>query len=313
MRKTKVELISDIKSDLPVKIIFRQYQSVGDILVLTAAIRELKLAYPKLQICMKTSCPEIWEHNPILKEFSEEEADLDIKLDYGLVNKSNSCGKHFIYGFIDDINDKLNLDLKLNGFKCDIYLSEKEKSWMNQVEEQHGYKGKFWLINCGHKSCFPLKQWRRDYWQEVINVLSDKYPTIKFVQVGSIEENHFHGALNGVISLLGKTDLRQLIRLAWHAQGVIGHVSMLNHLASAWDRPSIVVAGGRETQTWEAYNATSYLHSIGKMHCCWSGGCWKSKECSHIENGYPKCMNIIKPQSVINEFDMFYDGGRLEI
>ena len=203
------------------------------------------------------------------------------------------------------------MDIKydIRSFQCDIHISEKEKGWMNQVEQNFGYKGKFWLLNCGSKDDYPLKQWRRDRWQEVVDRFKGR---IQFVQVG--ETKHDHKPLEGVIDMLGKTDMRQLIRLAYHAQGSVCHVTMLNHLMSVWGRPCVVVAGGRESSTWESYNETMYLDTIGALHCCWSGGCWKSrpKDCKHMEGDYPRCMNMITTDDVVNAIERYYIGGRLK-
>ena len=52
-----------------------------------------------------------------------------------------------------------------------------------------------------------------------------------FVQVGETE--HHHPALRGVLDLRGRTDLRQLVRLVHHAQGVLCRVTLAMHLAAA--------------------------------------------------------------------------------
>jgi Glycosyltransferase family 9 (heptosyltransferase) len=59
--------------------------------------------------------------------------------------------------------------------------------------------------------------------------------------------------LQNVINLCGTTDLRQLVRLVYHAQDVLSPVTLLMHLAPAVEtrpgmprnRPCVVVAGGR--------------------------------------------------------------------
>jgi len=297
------EIKNKLKAHKEVKIIFRQSQAPGDILTLTAAIRDFKKAYPNTRICMKTSACEIWENNPYVEEF--EDADYDLELNYPLINESNSCGKHMIHGFKEFIEQTFNIIIPLKEFKCDVHLSEEEKGWICQVEEEFGYKGDFWLFNCGSKGDFPLKQWPINKWADVIYKLKDQ---VQFVQVGSIEHKHDIIELDGVYNLVGKTNLRQLIRLAFHSKGAIGHVSMLNHLMSCWNKPSIVIAGGRETATWEAYNTSRYLNVIGSLDCCESGGCWKSKkeECSYInKNDFPLCMNKILPIDVIRAFRSF--------
>ena len=106
---------------------------------------------------------------------------------------------------------------------------------------------------------------------------------ILFVQVG--EAGHHHPALRGVLDLRGKTTLRQLVRLVHHAQGVLGPVTLLMHLAAAVEvgpgmprnRPYVVVAGGREPAQWEAYPHHQYIHMNGALRCCDHGGCWKPR------------------------------------
>jgi ADP-heptose:LPS heptosyltransferase len=88
-----------------------------------------------------------------------------------------------------------------------------------------------------------------------------------------------------VLDLRGKTDLRQLVRLVYHAQGVLCPVTLLMHLAAAVEvrpgrpknRPCVVVAGGREPAQWEAYPHHQYIHTNGALSCCEQGGCWKAR------------------------------------
>src|SRR5207244_10704494 len=94
-----------------------------------------------------------------------------------------------------------------------------------------------------------------------------------------------HPPLRDVIDLRGRTDLRQLVRLVHHAQGVLCPVTLLMHLAAAVEvpagmpknRPCVVVAGGREPPHWEAYPHHQFIHTVGALWCCDNGGCWKSR------------------------------------
>lgn len=309
-------LSNDIKAGKPLKIIIRQSCSPGDILTLTAAVRDLALAYPNLQINPKTTCEEIWKNNKHITDFPEPLADIDMYVHYNLVHNSNNAGKHMIHAFKEDIETRLDVEFPLTQFKCDVHLSDLEKQRNNQASEMFGFKGHFWLINTGYKSDYPLKSWLHERWQEVVDHFKGR---VRFVQVGAISNpedgiSHHHGALDGTLNMIGYTNLRQLIRLSYFADGALGHVSMLNHLMSAWEKPSIVVAGGRETATWEAYNSTSYLHTIGSLRCCKNHGCWRSSrsDCDFMDGDYPRCMHMIKTDEVIRTLEKFYEGGRLK-
>ena len=60
------------------RILFKNSQSPGDILMLSAAVRDLKLSHPEIEIGVSTSCGEIWENNPHIVEMDEKK-DKDIK------------------------------------------------------------------------------------------------------------------------------------------------------------------------------------------------------------------------------------------
>ena len=57
------------------RLILRNFQSPGDIVMLTAAVRDLHLTYPDQFVTdVRTPCPELWEHNPYLTPIAEERA-----------------------------------------------------------------------------------------------------------------------------------------------------------------------------------------------------------------------------------------------
>lgn len=317
------------------KVLFKNYQSPGDILMLTAAVRDLKLSHPEVEIGVSTSCPEIWENNPYIVDMNEKDHDVKIyRMDYPLIHDSNEGQYHFIHGFRKDIENKLNLRVKPTKFKGEIYISDVEKSWMSQVEEM-GIQDKFWIIVAGGKYDFTAKWWSSGFYQEVVDYFKGK---ITFVQTG--EEGHWHTPLKNVVNLIGKTDLRQFIRLIYHSVGVICPVTFAMHAAAATEsrygiknRPCVVIAGGREPSQWEKYPNHRYLETTGCIDCCDNGGCWRSR-CQTVGDGdskdkeeelcfypikiesenisIPRCMHMIKPVDVIRAVEGYYEGGILE-
>ncbi len=321
------------------KVIFRHSLSPGDLVMMTAAVRDMKLSHPDIQIDVRTPAAELWENNPHLTKLEENDPDVKIyKIEYPIVHNSNEGQYHFIHGFRKDIQNKLNIRIKSTIFKGDIHISDEEKSWMSQIEEM-GIKEDFWIINSGIKYDFTAKAWNPSYYQKVVNHFRGK---ITFVQIG--EKDHWHPPLKGVINLVGKTDLRQLIRLIYHSIGVVCPVTLVMHLAAAIEmkktpplnRACVVIAGGREPSIWEKYCNHRYLDANGCLDCCDRGGCWKSR-CQKVGDGdekdrkdlcvypvqtnydfkeeklvIPKCLDIIKPSDVIRAIEMYYKGGVLK-
>jgi hypothetical protein len=264
------------------KLILSNFQSPGDIVVLTAAIRDLHLSHPgQFKTDVRTPCPALWENNPYITPIQDADPDaIRIACEYPLIHQSNTLPYHMIHGFRIFLEERLGITIQPHAFKGDIHISEREKGWHSQVEELEGFGARFWIIVSGGKSDFTAKWWDPARCQEVVDHFRGR---IRFVQCG--EGGHHHPKLKNVIDLVGKTDLRQLVRLVWHSDGVVCPVTLLMHLAAAIEtkpdrpknRPCVVVAGGREPSHWEAYPHHQYLHTCGMLPCCDNGGCWKSR------------------------------------
>ena len=267
------------------KLILKNFQSPGDILMLTAAVRDLHQTHPgQFQTHVRTPCPALWEHNPYITPITDDAPNVEIiECRYPLIHQSNQLPYHFIHAFRLFLSEQLGVEIKPHAFKGDIHLSDQEKRWMSQVEEiTKQLPTRFWIIVAGGKNDFTAKWWDPARAQAVVNHFKGR---ILFVQCGATESNHKHPKLEHVVDLVGKTDLRQMVRLMYHADGVICPVTMFMHLAAAVEtkpgrpknRPCAVIAGGREPSHWEAYPHHQYLHSNGALPCCDNGGCWKSR------------------------------------
>ncbi|MRR39045.1 ADP-heptose--LPS heptosyltransferase, partial [bacterium] len=241
--------------------------------MLTGAVRDLHQQHPrKFATDVRTLCPELWEHNPFLTPLRETDAGVEIiECDYPLINRCNGTPYHCLHGFVEFFNDRLGLNLKPGAFKGDIHLSPEERAWHSQVRELTRERVPFWIVSAGGKYDVTIKWWDPQRFQAVVDHFRGR---IQFVQVG--DWGHHHPRLNGVIDFRGRTDLRQLVRLVHHAQGVLCPVTSLMHLAAAvpvpagilFPRPCVVVAGGREPAHWEAYPGHHFIHTCGALKCC---------------------------------------------
>jgi ADP-heptose:LPS heptosyltransferase len=313
------------------KLILRNFQSPGDIVMLTAAVRDLHRAYPEqFETDVRTPCPALWENNPYLTSLDEHDPEVEIiKCEYPLIRRSNQEPNHFLHGFPAFLSDRLGLRITVTEFKGDVHISQQEKNWFSRVEEIKGRNTPFWLVSAGGKRDYTIKWWDPARYQQVIDHFRGR---IEFVQVGDL--NHHHPPLDGVIDLRGQTDLRQLVRLVYHAQGVICPVSLLMHLAAAVEvkspvaqsRPCVVIAGGREPPQWEAYPHHQFIHTVGALKCCGRGGCWKSRTmplgdgdekdrpenlCVDVIGNLPRCMDMITAEEVIRRVNWHFAGGAL--
>jgi ADP-heptose:LPS heptosyltransferase len=188
----------------------------------------------------------------------------------------------------------------------------------------------YWIIVAGGKFDFTIKWWHFRRWQAVVDYFQEK---ILFVQIG--EGADYHPRLNHVLDLRGQTSLRDLVQLVHHAQGVLCPVTQLMHLAAAVEsqlsappnRPCVVVAGGREPPSWEAYPTHQFIHTVGALACCATGGCWRARSvplgdgddkdeerhlCVDVADGLPRCMAMITPQQVCERIEFYFAGGQIK-
>jgi ADP-heptose:LPS heptosyltransferase len=302
------------------KWIFENWLSPGDVVMLTAAIRDLHRAYPgRFLTDVRTSCPALWEHNPHLTALQKERRDVrSMVCHYPLIHRCNAAPYHFIHGFIEYLNDELGLRIRPTEFRGDIYLSDEEKARPGPVEQALGEPAPYWIVAAGGKYDYTIKWWHRRRWQEVVDHFKSR---LLFVQVG--ENGHYHPPLKHVLDLRGKTTLRDLVRLVYHTDGIICPVTLHMHLAAAVPLPPgrkrlrhcVVIAGGREPAHWEQYPGHRFLQTIGALDCCATGGCWKSRTvplgdgskldhpdalCKDVTGlGIPRCMEMITAGQVI--------------
>lgn len=252
----------------------------GDLMTLTAAIESLHATYPGEYLTdTRTPCPAIFEHNPHITPLADDEPGVRrIDCRYPSINHSNQRSLPFLAGYTSHLSDLLGRSLALTTNRPHIYLSDDETRWINQVCEHHthGRDVPFWLVNAGVKGDYTAKQWPVESFQTVVDRTCGR---IQWVQIGECSAGHDHPDLRGVIDLRGQTDLRQLIRLAWHARGGLGGVTFLQHLLAAWQKPYICLLGGREPVTWTSYPLQTTLHTVGsyQLPCCRLAACWRSR------------------------------------
>jgi hypothetical protein len=320
---------------MPEKIILKNHQSPGDLLMLTATVRDLHLSHPGKYITdVRTPFPALWENSPYIKNLSDNDPDVKtIEMNYPIIHESNEGAYHFIHGFTRYLEDQLEIKIKVHKFWGDIYFSRAERSWVSMIQEHYTKEDTpFWLICTGGKTDYSAKWWIPEYAQEVVDYFEGK---IQFVQFGLDGKGHSHPPLNNVINLIGKTDLRMFMRLMYHADGVVCPITFAMHLAAATPakdgssarKPCVVTAGGREPSNFTSYTNHQFLHANGAISCCDNGGCWKSRtdtinDGDKHKNGelcenpvmfnnrkVQKCMHdCVKPIDVIRAIEKYYSG-----
>jgi ADP-heptose:LPS heptosyltransferase len=300
------------------RIILHNGQSVGDVACLSGAVKALKDRLDwRIEIDVRTSCGEVWEAAPYVTPLADDrgqhvETDCD-KGPYATINRCNQRPIHQVEAYCESLSREAGESFTIDDWtQPSIRLTNEEKNWASQVQEITGKPPRYWIVNAGIKADYTTKRWHG--YQEVIDRTAEH---VTWVQIG--EAQHRHTLLRGVLDLRGQTDLRQLVRLVYHAAGVLCGVTGLMHLAHWVERPAsipfrrhaVIIAGGREPLSWFAYPGHQIFHTIGELDCCAAGGCWRSRVkpendgeshdqslCEHPRGDQGLCMEMIDPAAV---------------
>lgn len=347
-QKNKVDIP---KTDKPLKLLFKAPKGLSNELILSVAIRNLKLSHGnKFFVDILDGTPSLWDNNPYLTPLSPTDFNV-IKINdiYNPMENSLMSFHHISSKYVQLFEDILNIKINNHDFMPNIFLSMEETK--NDILDKYDIdpSSPFWIISNGGPSDNSTQWPNPEHMQEVVNTLCDK---ITFIQIGVEDEDvedepgsknvkNINFPLDNVKNLIGKTTLKEFIRLLYHASGVLTPPSFVMHATAAMQpknpmipyKPCVVIAGGKESTNYNSYPVHKYLSSIGTLTCCSNGGCkistcqiLKDSEldgdtavCYHPEKintdvdlVIPKCINIIKPKTIIDAITSYYDGGILK-
>lgn len=317
-------------------IVLRSHLALGDIVALTAVPRELARQHPgQFEVSIDTPFPELWANNPHLNtDNGQRTTDTEVIVCHYdrdpiySVHRSNQHQVHLLTSYCKDVANSLGLpSLYPETLRGDIHLSRAEYQTKSIPHERFNCQ-RYWIVCAGGKNDFTVKHWPTERFQAVVDHFRGR---LQFVQAGATGPDHIHEPLDGVINLVGQTNVRQLIQLVHSSCGVLCGITAAMHLAAAvplptWQRrprPCVVVAGGREPRTWYGYPTHRILETVGTLPCCRDGGCWhartvplpdgdNSRLCERVVNGQPKCMTMIEPRQVIDCINQYLAGESIE-
>src|SRR5260370_30687921 len=110
---------------MPRKLILTCGLSPGDVVMMTAAVRDLHVAHPGVFLTdVRTSAGQLWENNPYLTQLSDDDPEVErVPMRYDLIHESNEGAHHFIHGFVRHLEHKLGLRNPVTLFLGHIHLS----------------------------------------------------------------------------------------------------------------------------------------------------------------------------------------------
>lgn len=328
---------------MPQRITLNNPWALGDSVVLSALPRDIHRAYPgQFELRAIGHYQSFWENNPYIKYESGIIRDRALTLKYreGITQSNKDLKIHFLTWFHREFERQTGYHVPVTEPRGDIHLTAKEK--------QPLITGRYWVVVAGGKRDVTVKVWLPERFQAVVDGLA-KFG-VPCVQAGAAAKDHFHPSLKNCLSMVGATDkVRDFFRLIYHADGVICGVTGAMHIAAAFEKPCVVIAGGREPPWWEGYSNHGqfpkecapvkvphrFLHTIGLLDCGIGNlqrGCWRDRTvplepADHVNrdkqkrlcklpmrvNGYatPKCLEMIESAHVLEAAMSYYEDGTL--
>jgi ADP-heptose:LPS heptosyltransferase len=310
------------------KLIIKSNLALGDAVVQTASIRDLKRVMPDLRVNILTR-PElqpVWDNNPHIDTnlpLSDDEALVIEPVYRPFMDDARKRPAHFIGAYHLAMEKALGVRIPVMSFRPDLHMSAWERRPDVGPAAAAGLAGAYWVIAAGGKTDMTAK-----WWPWYAHLVASLRNTVTFVQVG--RKGDHHPGIPGAVDLRGRTDVRQLFRLVYHSSGVVCPVTSIMHIAAAFPgmlggyKPAVVISGGREEPHWEAYPGHQLLHTIGQLKCCADRACYKTtaavvdalsekravnSRClslvQHHGLDYAACMEMIKPERVAQQVTMY--------
>lgn len=326
------------------RLLIKHQWALGDTVLMTALVRDIHLAYPgQYEIEALTNWTPIWWNNPHVTKFAPDTLPRPqtIEVGWGEAIGLHSVArtgagpelKHILAWYHYDFERRTGIRVPVSAPRPDLHLTAEES--VPRIA------GRYWVVMAGGKLDVTIKHWGFQRYQAVVDKLTSY--GLKFVQCGGTHSDHVHPPMTNCLNMVGKTDnVRDLFNIIKHAEGVICPVTGPMHIAAAFERPCVVIAGGREEPWFEAYVngfeafgagaqqvrvPHKFLHTLGKLHCCGQQGCWKKrvvpireedllKDANNLckepirqpgAQTLPACMDLITVEHVVEAVMQYYD------
>lgn len=291
----------------PPRILYEINNHFGDRVLTTATLANAAAAGVKVNV--ETKYPEIWEKCPFLdRSITRDNADHVIR--YGYTNAWCKDSPHIIEAATATLANNIDWDIPCR--------SRRPFIWGN-VPEGRLLSGRYVVINTGWQNSVPTKKWYSRFWR----AMAAKNQDITFVQMGRSVNHAAPIDAPNVKSVIDKTTELQLFQLIRDADCVISPPSACIHIAGAYNKPAVILCGGREPAGMIQYEGMEAIDLVGSRPCCRQKGCAKSKfEFSgegnickdfRVIDGEPvaSCMERISPDMVTEKLQKILGKGKV--
>ena len=169
----------------------------------------------------------IWQNNPYINEIVDASA-----IDSGIMPKINAEFDNFCQSQHEITNLCAPYGLRPRYLRGSLFLSTAEMQWGLQALS-HLKRPVVCLCPYGTSASLPSSPWYLDRWLELIASLSSD---VSFVQIGHTQLEQKQLSISAPI-----TTVREMMALIWASDLYIGFDTGPSHIATAFQKPSLVL------------------------------------------------------------------------
>ncbi len=259
----------------------RTSNAIGDNILLSCILPDLRKQYPKRKIIVETPLPELFHHNPHVDWVTSKH----IK-----TTKRHTKPKYCVTSRdADSLTSQMRAYFGLDGpSDPKIYLTQEEIDTARRCFELQ-----YIAISSKGKTSFSAnrKEWGVENFQKLVNFFPDR----RFVQVGLAKDP----LLSKVIDGRGLA-VRESAAVIANADLFIGLEGGLMHLAKAVGTTAVIIYGGYVAPRISAYDGNLNIYSPVACSPCYSSH-QAAKECPSMI-----CMKQIQPKGVYRQITEYF-------
>jgi ADP-heptose:LPS heptosyltransferase len=263
--------------------------AVGDVLMCTPALREVKRRNPGCLVTFYTDMPSLVEGLPFIdhvRPMAEEPTDA-VGLFYEL---SIPPSRHIA----SVMGDRLGLAVRDVQPSCAV-----RQDLVERFRREWSALPKPWIIVARVAGAWtPNKDWPGQYWDVLVSRLVTRSTVI---DVGIQGDETSVVSSGNYVDLRGKTTLSELVAAIAAADLIITLDTGPMHIAAAVGTPAVVIYGGYIDPVCTGYPGNINLYSA--VECA---PCWMREPCPHDK----KCLHMITPAQVESALDQLWELPR---
>ncbi len=251
-----------------------RHGGVGDAVALSPLVRDL-VAVTGRPVSLSGVHEDLFRYDPRVCTTQDPQATV-VRINYkqtiqrsgGLLDTKNPVTPDRTARYLNAAHEAFRAETGIDLCQSDLRPS----LVLGDHEQDRPYTEPYWVLATGTKPDMPVKNFPDTVIAKIV-----ARSGLRWKQVGALYDGRFTHRqrwVPGTENLLGRTTLRDLMRLIAYADGVLCLCSLPMMLAAAFGTPCVALGGGREDAWLHAgLPNVEYLHTMGELDCCKTRGC----------------------------------------